>query len=127
MIGFLFFPVLLLTSFGTHAQAEGTCSADPRIVGPCYNVAGKLKIHANLRPRILVDDDGSLLAIVPKSGLETGETDYYWPEEIGEMLSLENTVESNFRVCPFAVRKAHELQHVCIDKVFDINAKIIEK
>lgn len=121
----LFSLAVFFTFSGSPALAEGICSADARVVAPCYNVTGRLEIHANLRPRIHVDDDGGLLAIIPKSGLETGETDYHWPEAIGEMLSLENTVKGVFRVCPFTVRKAHKLKYVCIDEVF--NARTEEK
>lgn len=119
--------ILLLSAlffFSNSVYADMVCSQDPRIMAPCYDVEGRLTIYANMRPRIqLKEGNGKILAIVPKSGLETGEEDYYWPQEIEDELSLEKDIDGRFRVCPFKPPKLDELQYVCIDKIEPAPAK----
>lgn len=116
----MFRAVLLLTVIvlfcPTVAQAV-SCAQDNRVVGSCYDVHGHLAIYANMRPRLQPDGTEDLLAIVPASGLETGETDYYWPHEVGEILSTDVDIVADFHVCPFTLPEAKKMQFVCIEAV----------
>jgi hypothetical protein len=92
------------------AAAEEACKENPRLVGQCFSVHGRLSVHANLRPYLSVRGSGRLIGIASLDG------QIIMPAElVGKFeQSVDRQVSGDFEVCPFTRRRPGVMQLGCI-------------
>jgi hypothetical protein len=118
----VFLLMALSLLYPTVVQAMD-CAGDTRVIGSCYDVHGRLAVYASMRPRLQPDGAADLLAIVPASGLETGEMNYYWPHTIDKVLSMDADIVADFHVCPFTPADSGKMQFVCIEALSNMRTE----
>lgn len=117
-----FVGALLLCLFSISVKAEdagGSCARDSRVVEPCYDVHGRLRVWADLRAGIGIPKTKRIVEIfMPES---TGVISYMWPPIIEKHITLDNEIWADYRVCPFTPQKPGVMQMVCIDSVSNMH------
>jgi hypothetical protein len=118
----LFLGVLLTTSLRafpqeeSHDAAQRPCSKQPSLVGPCFNIRGRLALYnGNPTARIWKVGSNRLLG-VSESRCQRPECPRM-PKELEDSLSWENAIFGDFLVCPFTESKPGQMQFVCIESV----------
>jgi hypothetical protein len=112
------FTVIFLLAFSISANAGGKiCSQDRRVVDPCYDFQGNLRIYADNEIYLNPVGTKGLLGIAKKSDMDPK---YYWPSDIEKILDYKTGVTGNSRVCPFAQGKPEEVKRVCIDSATNL-------
>ena len=104
---------------------ESVCADDKRVIAPCFDVSGRLSIHANLRPYLHVPKTRRILGIALASDTVDGK--YMWPENIGRNITPEKDIWGNYRVCPLTSAQAGTQQLVCIDAVSDMRVQPVTR
>jgi len=112
---------ILLLGGAFSTNAEEICSADKRIVNPCYDVYGKLTVHANMRVYLWPVGTKRLIAISYRK--DSPEPNPPLPSNIHLNHLLENDLFGNFNICPFTKEKAGKMQVVCINSVSNLSEK----
>ena len=101
--------LIVAVSAASNAAAARPCKADPRVVGECFRVHGRLSFYngnPSFRiwwvgtPRILgVNDDEDPIA----------------PDKIAGHLSTDKDIFGDFVVCPLTVERAGWMRRVCVE------------
>ena len=100
----------------SHDTAQRACSKQPLLVGPCFNVHGRLALYnGNPTARIWKVGTHRLLG-VSESRCQRPECSRM-PKELENSLSWENVIFGDFLVCPFTESKPGHMQFVCIESV----------
>lgn len=111
-----FFTVSMSAFSGDNRRdgASRTCAEQPSLVGPCFDIRGRLALHnGNPTVRILKIGTRRLLG-VSDTRCRQPECSRM-PQELEERLSWENVIFGDFRVCPFTKSKTGHMQFVCIE------------
>src|ERR1019366_9201353 len=93
--------------------AANDCADNQQVVATCYNVHGRIRINANMRPYLWPAGTKRLLGIALQS--DASDADYFWPDNVAKSIGLDKDVFGDFRVCPFTLGKKGIMQMVCID------------
>ncbi|MFZ4124721.1 MAG: hypothetical protein ACOYJ2_01445 [Rickettsiales bacterium] len=104
--------LLLILAAGT-ATAQ-VCSQDSRVIAPCREVRARLLVYANLRPYLEPIKTQESFSVALQS--ESNEAAYFWPKNIPELLTAENVLQGDFRICPMDVG-------VCIDRASNLSVE----
>jgi hypothetical protein len=107
------------------AASESVCADDKRVIASCFDVAGRLSIHANLRPYLHVPKTRRILGIALAADAVDGK--YMWPENIERNMTPEKDIWGNYRVCPLTSAQAGTQQLVCIDAVSDMRVQPVTR
>lgn len=92
---------------------EKPCRSQPRLVGRCFTVRGRLSLY-NGSPTIRLWRAGTRRILgVSSSYAEAGYSSI--PAEIERQLNWETEVWGEFEVCPFTARRPGEMQMICIE------------
>jgi hypothetical protein len=95
-------------------MAKG-CKSNPRLVGKCFVVRGRLSAYnGNPTFRIWRKDTSRFLGVVPS------EDPRSLPAELRGIASFEHDAFGTFTVCPFTPSKAGVMQFVCVESVRDV-------
>ena len=95
----VFFVVLFL-----WGSAAGAVEVDcPTTV--CYDIHGRLRIYANMRPYLLPADSNKRIAVA----------DFLMPENVRKLLALDRDIVGDFRVCPMTKNHQGIMNTVCIE------------
>src|ERR1700730_12165786 len=105
--------ILLCNLNANVAIAGDICSADKRVMAACYDIHGRLRVYANMRPYLWPTGTKRLLGVASKS--DASDTDYFMQNNLARTLNLNTDIFVDFHVCPFTPEKTGELQIVCID------------
>lgn len=108
---------LLVWTMSAHAE-NSVCSEDKNLINACYNVHGKIIMHANLRPYLHLSENDRWLGIVQRS--DDINAGYYWPSDIEKVFDYDTDVWGDFRVCPFTPDEPGKMRFVCIDSVANL-------
>jgi len=100
--------VLLTTTAQAASARGGNCRDDPDLVGPCFQLHGKLFV-ANGTPsaRILRLGTKRILGV---SEFYKG----YMPEALERQLTWDDIVYGDYVLCPFSHEEPGKMQQVCI-------------
>lgn len=97
----------------TAQTPEKPCRAQPRLVGKCFHVRGRLSLY-NGAPTIRLWRAGTRRMLgVSASYAEAGYSSI--PAEIERQLKWDVDVWGDFEVCPFTPRRPGEMQMICIE------------
>lgn len=110
----------LLLAFGNAPAQTGTtetslkpCRQQPRLVGKCFTVRGRLSLY-NGAPTIRLWRAGTRRMLgVSGSYAEAGYSSI--PAEIERQLDWETEVWGDFLVCPFTPQRPREMQMICLE------------
>jgi hypothetical protein len=106
--------IALFSILNSAAHAENHfCADDKRVVAECYDVHGRLALHANMRLYLWPTGTKRLLAISYKPNAP--QTDPLAPPELIKVLSPTTDILGDFHICPFTPEKPGRQQIVCID------------
>jgi len=95
------------------------CKSNPRIVGTCFVVRGRLSAYnGNPTFRIWRAGTSRFLGVIPS------EDPRSLPAELRGVASFEHDVSGTFTVCPFAPSKAGVMQFVCVEAVRDMQVRV---
>lgn len=98
---------------GPSQAAEKPCRSQPRLVGRCFTVRGRLSLY-NGTPTIRLWRAGTRRMLgVSSSYAEEGYGSI--PAEIERQLNWETDVWGDFVVCPFTPSRAGRMQMICIE------------
>lgn len=103
--------ILALASAASPALARIACARDPRVVGPCFEVRGRLTLALGTpSTRIWIVGSKRLL------GVKDAERPMV-PDEIAAQLNgdYERAIFADFTVCPLTARRAGHMQMVCVE------------
>lgn len=100
-----------------------TCEEDKRVVAPCYDVRGRLQVHAN--SRLYLETEGRLLGVALQS--TASDAAYFLPENTMKMVSPKADVVGDFVVCPFTRYRAGKMQQVCIESAGSVMVEAVKK
>ncbi|HUO04296.1 MAG TPA: hypothetical protein VMU16_03765 [Candidatus Binataceae bacterium] len=103
----------------------GECAKDKRVVAACYDVHGRIRMYANMRPYLWPIGTKRLLGIFTTS--EAPDVTYFWPDYVARKVGLQTDLFGDFRVCPFTPKKEGRMQMVCIDSASNLIAKPIRQ
>jgi hypothetical protein len=93
--------------------SEKPCRAQPRLVGKCFRVRGRLSLY-NGAPTIRLWRAGTRRLLgVSASYAEQGYSSI--PADIERRLNWETELWGDFQVCPFTRRRPGEMQLICIE------------
>jgi hypothetical protein len=115
----LFLGVLLTVSMNVFSQDDQqkgvhrTCTTQSSLVGPCFNVRGRLALY-NGTPSARIWKVGTQRLLgVSDSRCQRPECPQM-PQELADRLSWEHVIFGEFRVCPFTESRPGHMQLVCI-------------
>lgn len=92
---------------------EKPCRAQPRLVGRCFTVRGRLSLY-NGAPTVRLWKAGTRRMLgVSGSYAEEGYSSI--PAEIERQLNWETELWGDFEVCPFTRERAGHMRMVCIE------------
>lgn len=92
---------------------EKPCRAQPRLVGKCFTVRGRLSLY-NGAPTIRLWRAGTRRMLgVSGSYAEEGYSSI--PAEIEKQLNWETELWGDFEVCPFTRERPGEMRMICIE------------
>ena len=111
--------LMLLSNRGAAAAAE--CAKNKQVVASCYQVRGRVRFNANMRPYLWPVGTKRLLGVALQS--DAPDAGYFWPDNLAKMTSLETDVFGDFLVCPFTSKKPGRMQMVCIESASHLIAK----
>jgi hypothetical protein len=88
------------------------CRDDPKIVGQCFAVHGRVAFRANMRLYLWPIGTPRLLAISypPEAQSEPP----FMPDNLRRLIDLEHAVFGDFEVCPLSPERPGRLRFVCI-------------
>jgi hypothetical protein len=116
----LFLGLLLTASLSAFPQddrqegAQRTCAKQPSLVGPCFDVHGRLTLYnGNPSARIWKVGTNRLIG-VSQSRCQKPECPQM-PKELENKLSWDRVIFGDFLVCPFTESKPGHMQFVCIE------------
>lgn len=92
--------------------AENACAADTRVVANCFDVHGRLRLHANLRLYLWPSGTKRLLAV--SYAPDAPVADPPLPANLSAAIRLDNDGFGDFRVCPFEPDRPGRLRRACI-------------
>lgn len=112
--------VLALIALVRAGPAETpACKEDPRIVGQCFVVHGRLAVRANMRPYLWPVGTRRLLGIASPDGA------IIMPAALQSLFAahLERQAFGDFEVCPFTLQRPGIMQMVCIAAVTHLSVR----
>ena len=97
----------------TRESTEKPCREQPRLVGTCFSVRGRLSLY-NGAPTIRLWRSGTKRMLgVSGSYAQPGYSSV--PLEIERLLDWETEVWGDFKVCPLTRQRPREMQMICIE------------
>ncbi len=116
----LVFALALLCGLNTAASAiGGACATDKRVVAPCYEVHGRLRVYADMRLYLWPVGTKRSLAVCYAPDVcyppDPPELAPPMPPNVAKVIGLDVDVFGDFRVCPLTPEKAGRMRTVCID------------
>jgi hypothetical protein len=105
--------LILAIFFATalHAQQNRSCKDDPKIVGQCFKIHGRVRIGNGIGMTIWRIGTDRILAV--------GDVDIIIPRNLSDAFGKDNTYDrdvfGNFEVCPLTKSKEGEMQWVCVE------------
>jgi hypothetical protein len=112
-----FLAVLLLA--GTAAAQA--CRTDPRLVGACFTVHGRIAVQANMRPYLWPLDSHRLIGIANPDGA------VLWPLELTQLFAdprnFDKAAFGDFEICPFTHRRPGIMQLACVAGVTHLRVR----
>lgn len=104
--------VLAILLAGGAAAAGPECRLDPRLVGSCFLLRGRIAVHANMRPYLWPVGTRRLIGIADPDGA------IVMPPQLERLFAnangLDRVVFGDFEVCPFTRRQPRLMQMACI-------------
>jgi len=94
------------------SYADDMCANNKHVVEECYNVRGKLIVHANMR--LYLHTEGKRLLAVYYYP-DVPEPELALPKNVSEMLEANKQLSGDYKVCPFTPQAPGKMQIVCIN------------
>jgi hypothetical protein len=120
--------VLLIASFLLSQQPKGYseakpgCKGNPRVVGTCYSVHGRLSPGADtIELRLWPVGTHRMLGVSDGPAINDAENPIY-PQNI-IFRRGDETIYGDFEVCPFTPEREGEMQFVCIESATHLVVK----
>ena len=101
--------------------APPKCKGNPRVVGACYSVHGRLSLGADsVRLRLWPIGTNRMLGVTAGPRIDDAD-DPIWPQTL--KVTPDDDVYGDFEVCPFTPHRKGEMQLVCIESASQIVVK----
>ena len=104
-----------------------SCKEHPKLIGPCFNVHGRLSYY-NGAPSLRLWPVGThRLLGISEGRFALAGYDNVPPEVTSRLASFENEMFADFTVCPFTTDKPGIMRLVCIEAAQDIRVRTREQ
>jgi hypothetical protein len=106
----------LIINSGFCSASEPACATRADLVGPCFDLAGRLRLY-NGTPsaRIVQKYTHRVLGVKPYF-MNNNET-FVAPESLRNVVAFGKALNGAFLVCPLTKREPHKMQTVCIESL----------
>ncbi len=124
MIARVILNVVLLVTVGIIPAFAGPpkCKGNPKIVGACYSVHGRLSQGADtIRLRLWPVGSKRMLGVTGGPTLDDAEAPI-WPQNL-KFTSGDEDIYGDFEVCPFTQERKGAMQFVCIESASHVVTK----
>lgn len=106
--------LLALQQQCAHSQIKAKCKGNPKVVGACYSVHGRLNTGADtIQLRLWPVGTKRMLGVSDGPAINDAESPLY-PKTI-KFSNGDETIYGDFEVCPFTPKREGEMQFVCIE------------
>jgi hypothetical protein len=115
------FLVLLVMAFPAFAAAP-KCKGNPKVIGDCYSVHGRLTTGADtIRLRLWPIGTKRMLGVTA-GPIPDDMDDPILPQRL-RINTGDDAIYADFEVCPFTPERKGEMQMVCIESATHLVAK----
>jgi hypothetical protein len=98
----------------SYSEAAATCKRNPKVVGACFSVHGRLSMGADtIELRLWPVGTKRMLGVSDGPKINDAENPIY-PHNI-KLDSIDTIIFGDFEVCPFTPQREGEMQFVCIE------------
>jgi hypothetical protein len=114
--------VLVMQQQYAHSEGNAKCKGNPKIVGACYSVHGRLSPGADtIQLRLWPVGTKRMLGVSDGPAINDAESPLY-PKTI-VFPNVDETIYGDFQVCPFTQKREGEMQFVCIESASHLVVK----
>ena len=100
------------------AEAANSCATDPRLVGPCFTVRGRLSLY-NGKPTQRIWIVGTKRMLGVSEGRFPPDGYSFFPSNMPDPV-FDAFYFANFTVCPFTKDKPEVMRLICVQAVTDL-------
>jgi hypothetical protein len=113
--------LLLVLQQNCSAEGQAKCHGNPKVVGPCYSVHGRLSRGADtIQLRLWPVGTHRMLGVSDGPKINDAENPIY-PKTI--TVADVDEVYGDFEVCPFTPEREGEMRFVCIESATHLVVK----